>query len=56
MTPKYIDIHSHVQFIAFNEDRSEVIKRTLANDTWMINVGTQVDTSRKAVELANQYN
>ena len=55
MQPKYIDIHSHVNFKAFDEDRDEVIKRTLENDTWMINVGTQADTSRKAVEMANQY-
>ena len=53
--PKYIDIHSHVNFKAFDEDRDEVVKRTLANDTWVINVGTQVDTSRKAVEMANEY-
>jgi TatD DNase family protein len=53
--PKYIDIHSHVNFTAFDADRDEVIKRALANDTWVINVGTQVDTSRKAVEMANQY-
>ncbi|MEX2028966.1 MAG: TatD family hydrolase [Candidatus Paceibacterota bacterium] len=55
MTPKYIDIHSHVNFQAFDEDRDEVIKRALANDTWIINVGTQIDTSRYAVEMANQY-
>lgn len=55
MTPKYIDIHSHVNFKAFDEDRDETIKRALDGDTWVINVGTQVDTSRKAVEMANQY-
>ncbi|OGJ08169.1 hypothetical protein A3I95_01950 [Candidatus Nomurabacteria bacterium RIFCSPLOWO2_02_FULL_44_12] len=53
--PKYIDIHSHVNFTAFDADRDEVLKRALANDTWVINVGTQVDTSKKAVEIANQY-
>lgn len=53
--PKYIDIHSHVNFTSFDADREEVIKRALNNDIWMINVGTQVDTSRKAVEIANQY-
>jgi TatD DNase family protein len=52
---KYIDIHSHVNFTAFDADRDEVIKRALENDTWVINVGTQVDTSKKAVEMANQY-
>ncbi len=53
--PKYIDIHSHVNFKAFDEDRGEVIKRALDNDTIVINVGTQADTSRSAVEVANQY-
>ena len=54
--PKYIDIHSHVNFKAFDEDRDEVINRALEQDTWVINVGTQIDTSRKAVEMANKYN
>jgi TatD DNase family protein len=53
--PKYVDIHSHVNFTAFDADRDEVIKRALENDTWVMNVGTQIDTSRKAVEMANQY-
>ncbi len=53
--PKYIDIHSHLIFKAFDEDRDAVIRRALDSDTWVINVGTQIDTSRKAVELANQY-
>jgi len=55
MIPKYIDIHSHVNFKAFDEDRDEVVKRALENDTWVITVGTQLDTSKKAVEMANQY-
>ena len=53
--PKYIDIHSHVNFTAFDADCDEVIKRALDNDTWVINVGTQVDTSRKAIEMAHKY-
>jgi TatD DNase family protein len=53
--PKYIDIHSHVNFTAFDSDRDEVIKRALDNDTWVINVGTQIDTSRKAVLMAEAY-
>ena len=55
MQPKYIDIHSHVNLNAFKDDRDEVIRRALDNDTWVINVGTQIDTSRNAVELANKY-
>ena len=53
--PKYIDIHSHVNFSAFDADRDLVLKRALENDTWIINVGTQIDTSRKAVEMAEKY-
>ncbi len=53
--PKYIDIHSHVNFKPFDEDRDAVIKRALDNDTWVINVGTQFDTSKKAVEMTNEY-
>ncbi len=53
--PKYIDIHSHVNFKAFDEDRDAVIARALENDTWVINVGTQIDTSRYAVEMAHKY-
>ncbi len=55
MTPKYIDIHSHVNFKAFDEDRSEVMARALDSGTWVINVGTQMDTSKKAVEIASGY-
>src|SRR3989338_8286544 len=53
--PKYIDIHSHVNFSAFDADREEVLRRALEGDTLVINVGTQIDTSRNAVKLANQY-
>jgi TatD DNase family protein len=53
--PKYIDIHSHLNFKVFDEDRDVIIKRALDNDTWMINVGTQLDTSKKAVEIADKY-
>ncbi len=53
--PKYIDIHSHVNFKAFDEDRDAVIKRALDDGTWVINVGTQIDTSRKAVEMTHEH-
>ena len=55
MTPKYIDIHAHVNFKAFKEDGDAVIRRALDNDTWIINVGSQYTTSKRAVEIANQY-
>lgn len=52
---KYIDIHSHVQFAAYDADRGEVMKRAQESGTWMINVGTQRDTSEAAIKLAEQY-
>jgi len=55
MQPKYIDIHSHVNFKAFKEDGDIVLKRALHNDTWVINVGSQFSTSKRAVEIANKY-
>lgn len=53
--PKYIDIHCHINFKAFKEDGDAVIQRALDNDTWLINVGSQLSTSKRAVEIANKY-
>jgi len=53
--PEHIDIHSHVNFEAYAFDRDDVIERTLNAHTWMINVGTQKDTSVSALELASKY-
>ncbi len=44
-----------MNFAAYDEDRAEVISRALENDTWMINVGTKLETSTGAVALAEQY-
>lgn len=54
-TPKLIDIHSHVNFNAFKDDGHEVLKRTLNAGVWTILVGSQIDTSRRAVEYAEKY-
>lgn len=51
--PKFIDIHSHLQFAAFKDDLDAVVKRTIDNGVWVINVGTQYDTSVGAIRLAN---
>lgn len=52
---RYIDIHTHANLAAFDEDRDEVVGRALDADVAMVNVGTQRDTSQAAVELAAQY-
>lgn len=50
----FIDIHSHVNFVAFDTDRKEVLERAHDAGVAVINVGTQADTSRKAIEIAEQ--
>jgi TatD DNase family protein len=55
MTPKYFDAHTHVQFAAYDEDREEVIKRSLEAGVWMMNIGTQKDTSQAAIDLAEKH-
>ncbi len=52
---RFFDAHTHVQFAAYAADREEVIRRASAAGVRMVNVGTQKDTSRAAVELAYQY-
>ncbi len=50
-----IDTHAHVQFAAFKGEEEATIKRALDNDVWVVNVGTQIDTSRAAVELLKKF-
>lgn len=52
---RLFDVHTHVQFAAFRGDAAAVIHRALENDVWMINVGTQKETSQAAIELAEKY-
>lgn len=51
-----IDVHCHLNFHAFEKDYDKVIKSAFeAGVTKIINVGTKIDSSRKAVELAKNY-
>lgn len=51
-----VDVHCHLNFDAFSRDYDEVIKRAFkAGVAKIINVGTKIDTSKKAVELAEKY-
>ncbi len=50
-----IDSHCHVDFNAFKDDADEVIKRSLAEDIWLINVGSQFSTSERAVKMTEAY-
>lgn len=50
-----IDTHAHLNFNAYKDDADEVIRRSLENNTWMINVGSQYKTSKRSVEIAESY-
>ncbi|MFH1890574.1 MAG: TatD family hydrolase, partial [Candidatus Kuenenbacteria bacterium] len=50
-----IDTHSHLNFNAYKDDGDKVIRRALDNGIQMINVGSQYDTSKRAVEIAEKY-
>lgn len=54
-SPQLFDVHTHTQFAAFAEDQDAVIQRALDQGVWMVNVGTQRDTSKKAVETAQRH-
>lgn len=51
-----VDVHCHLNFHSFEKDYDAVIKSAFeAGVTKIINVGTQIDSSEKAVELAQKY-
>lgn len=50
-----IDTHTHVNFNAYKNDADDVIRRSLASDTWMILVGSEYKTSKRALDMANKY-
>ncbi len=55
MKPYLIDSHAHLQFAAYDKDRQAVIERMKEKNIWAINVGSNFELSRKAIELAQQH-
>jgi len=52
----YIDTHTHLFFKNFDEDRDEVIQNALdAGVKYMLVPGTDIETSKQAIELAEKY-
>ncbi|OGN09067.1 MAG: hypothetical protein A3J46_06135 [Candidatus Yanofskybacteria bacterium RIFCSPHIGHO2_02_FULL_41_11] len=49
------DSHCHLQFPQYKNDREEMIKRTLDGGVFMICVGTDLETSKQGIELAQKY-
>ena len=51
----YIDIHSHLNFPDYDEDRGEVLQRMLDRRVKTFTVGVNYETSKRAVEFASQH-
>ena len=56
ISPSLVDSHAHLDFEDFNADRDAVLVRAQnAGVELIINVGFDLDSSVKAVELADKY-
>lgn len=55
MEIRYIDIHSHLNFPQFDEDREVLIAKLEEEGIATITIGTGLKTSVEAVELAQKY-
>lgn len=55
MESRYIDTHAHLNLRAFTDDVAVVATRCAEEGVAVFNVGTKESTSKKAVELAEQY-
>ncbi len=52
----FIDTHAHLGYESYDEDRELVIQRAIEADvSAIITIGTDVESSREAVGLANKY-
>jgi len=52
---RYIDSHSHLNFSQYEKDRAEAILRMREAGVGTITVGTDVQTSNEAIELAAKH-
>lgn len=55
-TYRFVDTHAHVNINAFKDDYEAVLTRFKQEEVAVINVGTQQDTSKRAVEIAEESN
>lgn len=51
---KYIDIHSHISFPEFDQDREDILKRMDEAGVATITIGVDFESSKKAVEIAEK--
>ena len=52
---RYFDVHSHLNFPDFDKDREEVIEEMKREGVATVTIGTDLKTSKEAVELAEKH-
>lgn len=52
---KYIDTHAHLNLAIFQNDVADVVNQCSESEVTVINVGTKLSTSDRAVDLAQKY-
>jgi TatD DNase family protein len=53
--PQFFDIHSHINFAQFDVDRDQVLLRMKEKQIWTTTIGTDLKTSKEAVEFAKTH-
>ena len=52
----FVDTHVHLHFPEFDSDRGEIIDRARHSGVrYFINIGTDLESSRKSIAIAEQY-
>ena len=53
--PNLIDTHAHLNFFDYEKDRKETVGRSLEKGIWMINIGTNFQSSQRATAIVEEY-
>ncbi len=51
----FIDSHAHMNFKEYEGELEDVIQRSFNNGTWIINIGSNYETSKKAIKIAENF-
>jgi len=54
ISTQFTDTHAHLNMNAYTEDLPELLKRITKSDVTVFNVGTNIKTSQRAVEIADE--
>ncbi|MBD3359934.1 MAG: hydrolase TatD [Candidatus Buchananbacteria bacterium] len=50
-----IDSHAHINFHEYAAELNDVVQRSFDNKTWIINVGSNYETSQKTIDIAKKF-